>query len=40
MDLNDNDLNISFYMDDSGTKATRSATSPSCPPYLKIIDLD
>jgi len=32
VDLNDNDLNISFYMDDSDTKAARSITPPSCPP--------
>lgn len=30
VDLNDNDLNISFYMDDSDTKVARSTTSPSC----------
>ena len=35
VDLNDNDLNISFYMDDSDTKAARSTTSPSCPTLYK-----
>ena len=37
--LNDNDLNISFYMDDSDTKAARSTTSPSCPPTWKWLGI-